>query len=493
MEIDEAIFARVSDRWFERTGSEDPEYVAGLRAAGVAALDYVLVGIERSGESLDPVPAAVLAQARRAARTGVGLDTVLRRYLAGYALFEDFVVQEAERGEKDRIPPDQGSALRDVLQIISTLVDRLIAAVSSAYNKEIEQAGDTALASEDSPAPDRHSTSSSRAGSGARGGPGVSRAALRGSQHARILQAMVEVVAEYGFADVTVRLVTARAGVSSRTFYECFEDLEDCFSAVLDIGLERPMALIERAFASEEDWQDGIRAALASLLVFFDSEPLLTRIWFKEMMAAGSWVLERRERHIAILSSMIVDRSVSSVSERPDAVVVMGVMASVLGVIQAHVVTEEPGPLIELLGPLMGLIATHYLDARGVEREVERGAQLARKIQAEDPGWASARAAGRDTELGMRRGVTLPAILETPGARRARECVLFLADHPESSNRELATGIGVVHQSQISRLLAYLAGESLVVKRSEGAGKRNAWRLTPRGEEMARALFEQQG
>jgi hypothetical protein len=41
-EIDEAIFARVSNQWFDRTGSEDPEYVAGLRAAGEAALDYAL-------------------------------------------------------------------------------------------------------------------------------------------------------------------------------------------------------------------------------------------------------------------------------------------------------------------------------------------------------------------------------------------------------------------------------------------------------------------
>jgi len=68
---------------------------------------------------------------------------------------------------------------------------------------------------------------------------------------------------------------------------------------------------------------------------------------------------------------------------------------------------------------------------------------------------------------------------------------LFLAEHPDASNREVATGIGVEHQSQISRLLTYLAQESLAVKRSEGKGKRNAWRLTESGEALARALSEQ--
>ena len=151
-EIDEAIFVRISDQWFDRTGSGDPEYVAGLRAAGVAALDYVLVGIERSGESLQPVPVAALAQARRAARTGVGLDTVLRRYLAGYAVLEGFVMHEAERDEKDWIPPTQASALRDVLQRMSTLVDRLITAVSHSYSKEVEHADKPLVGRADTPA-----------------------------------------------------------------------------------------------------------------------------------------------------------------------------------------------------------------------------------------------------------------------------------------------------------------------------------------------------
>ena len=33
-----------------------------------------------------------------AARHGVGLDTVVRRYFAGYGLLSEFVVEEAEEG-----------------------------------------------------------------------------------------------------------------------------------------------------------------------------------------------------------------------------------------------------------------------------------------------------------------------------------------------------------------------------------------------------------
>ena len=53
-----------------------------------------------AGECHAPdVPPALLAQARLDVRDGVSLDTVLRRYFAGNALFEDFLVEEAERAE----------------------------------------------------------------------------------------------------------------------------------------------------------------------------------------------------------------------------------------------------------------------------------------------------------------------------------------------------------------------------------------------------------
>ncbi len=90
--------------------------------------------------------------------------------------------------------------------------------------------------------------------------------------------------------------------------------------------------------------------------------------------------------------------------------------------------------------------------------------------------------------LNLGLGAIHPAIPNN--AHRVRRCLLFLAEHPDSSNREIATGIGITDQSQMSRLLASLARENLVSKRSGGIGKRNAWQLTTQGEEIARMLSE---
>ena len=108
----------------------DPAYLQGLNAALAAAIDYRLAVLEVGERRAPAVPPALLAQARLDARDGVPLDTVLRRYFAGNALFGDFLVEEAERAE---VP---SSALRRLLGAQATLGDRLLAAVSAEHARE---------------------------------------------------------------------------------------------------------------------------------------------------------------------------------------------------------------------------------------------------------------------------------------------------------------------------------------------------------------------
>lgn len=127
-EIVDAIFARVRTL-ADSPREEDPEYVAGLRATVSESLDYVLVHIENGDDWTDPIPAAVAAQARRSARSGVRLDTVLRRYAAGDRMLGDFIMEEA-----DRFP---SQALREVLREHGLRIDRLMETVAIEYKDEL--------------------------------------------------------------------------------------------------------------------------------------------------------------------------------------------------------------------------------------------------------------------------------------------------------------------------------------------------------------------
>jgi PucR-like helix-turn-helix protein/diguanylate cyclase with GGDEF domain len=130
LEIEGAMLARVH-AVSDPGEVSDPTYALGLRDTVGAALAYGIAAIERPGPEPAPVPEQLLVQARHAARSGVGLDTVLRRYFAGYTLLGDFLMQEA--AGHDSL---SAAELKRLLRAEAILFDRLVAAVSVAYARE---------------------------------------------------------------------------------------------------------------------------------------------------------------------------------------------------------------------------------------------------------------------------------------------------------------------------------------------------------------------
>lgn len=133
-ELEGAIFARIREAGAMLGGEDDPGYLAGLRAAVTAAIDYGLAGVEQGEERAGPVPSEAILQAHRAARAGVSLDTVLRRYVLGSTLVGDFLMQEADRGDF----PDGGATLREMLSAQAAALDRLMRAITDEYRRELE-------------------------------------------------------------------------------------------------------------------------------------------------------------------------------------------------------------------------------------------------------------------------------------------------------------------------------------------------------------------
>ena len=131
-EIEAAVITRVT-AIAEGPEALDPAYAEGLRGAIAASVEHCLAAVELGEERTPPAPAALLAQARLAARSGVSLDTVLRRCVAGHALISDFLVEEAER---DRLL--DGAGLRRMLRAQASVADRVLAAVGEEHARELE-------------------------------------------------------------------------------------------------------------------------------------------------------------------------------------------------------------------------------------------------------------------------------------------------------------------------------------------------------------------
>lgn len=286
----------------------------------------------------------------------------------------------------------------------------------------------------------------------------------------RILAAAVVVVCAEGYAATTVGAVCARARVSRRGFYACFDGLEDCFLAVLDDGYRQVSFAIETGFSRAGDWREGMRLALAELLLLFDRRPEHARVWLVEARAAGAWALARHAENLELLLGQVVERWPVPEGVVAHPLAAAGVIESVLAIVQKRAVIAPQEPMIELLGPLMGLVAAPYLDERAVAVEIDRACELARQLQV-----SSGRGSSPEQHL------VVPALLSDPRAHRARATLVFIGSHPGASNRQVADALGISGHTQVSALLARLRRDGLVHTREARPGHPNSWSLTAYG------------
>jgi AcrR family transcriptional regulator len=287
-----------------------------------------------------------------------------------------------------------------------------------------------------------------------------------------MLAAMVDEVARRGAGNVTVAHVVARSGVSRRTFYEIFQDREDCFLAAFDDAIEKAAQRVMPAYREQRKWSDRVRAGLTQLLDLFDENPRLARLLIVEALGAGPRALERRRDVVERLSHVVGEGTrASDTGKGLSSLAAEGVVGSVLSVIHGSLTAREPGSLIELVNPLMSMIVLPYQGRKAAEVE------LAKETAA-----PSVNSAGRAADP-LRN-------LEMRLTYRTVMVMSAVAANPGGSNRVVAAAAGIVDQGQISKLLARLHGLGLVENTggNSARGEPNAWILTARGWDVHEAI-----
>jgi AcrR family transcriptional regulator len=300
----------------------------------------------------------------------------------------------------------------------------------------------------------------------------VAREGVREIQRARILAAAAQVLGADGYGGLSPARIVDRARVSRRTFYELFENREDCFLALFDETVERASRIATEAASAESAWRERVRSGLSALLVFLGSEPALGSLLITDALRAGPNVLGRRAQVLEALHAIVDEGRSQTTGREPPPLTAEGTVGAVLAILHARMLESEGPPPIELLNPLMSTIVLPYLGAAVAAEELERPT----------PNTPSAR------DDAKRRLDVLEGI-EMRITYRTLRVLATIAQHPGASNRQIADRAGVVDQGQISKLLARLERLRLIHNAGDGQphGEPNVWTLTPRGTEIAHA------
>ena len=287
----------------------------------------------------------------------------------------------------------------------------------------------------------------------------------------RLLSATFALVGERGYEGVAARSVSERAGVSNRTFYECFSDREDCFLAAFNHAVAGLEAEVARGLAVGAGLGRGRACGAGGVAAGARPRARGGPPGVRRGARGGPRVLARRARVLESLAG-VVDRGRENAQApaRLPGLVAEGVVGATFGVIHARLLELRPEPLLELLGSLMATIVLPYRGSEAAARELTRPVPRA-AIRRRDGDGSSRRRLGSASPVDYRLTV------------RTQMALAAVAGRPGLNNNEVSEIIGLADKSQISRMMKRLSDQGLVENAMAHTKRQvRAWRLTADGE-----------
>ena len=120
----------------------------------------------------------------------------------------------------------------------------------------------------------------------------------------RIVEALIEIAAERGYAETTIELILERAGLDRPAFDRHFRGKYDCFLSAWQEINEGCMREMLEAYNSQEEWPDRLRAVACEIVEGLRNDP--SRASFAvEVLAAGDAARARRDMTMRVIASLI--------------------------------------------------------------------------------------------------------------------------------------------------------------------------------------------
>lgn len=201
---------------------------------------------------------------------------------------------------------------------------------------------------------------------------GFPRAFVAENQRERLLNGVVEAVAEHGYNATTIAAITAAAKISRRTFYEYFEGKEECFLAAYEMIEAHVLDAMLVAPGAGEPWPGRVRARLAALLDVLSRDPAVSRVFLVEPLAAGGEISARYREATQLLAQTLRPEPAPSEldMEVRDQALIGGVVTLIVRRLNAGAADRLP----ELLPDLVELALAPYTGREEAKRQAAAAA-----------------------------------------------------------------------------------------------------------------------
>ena len=209
----------------------------------------------------------------------------------------------------------------------------------------------------------------------------------RAGQRERLIDAIVELAGQYGYQSLSIAQISARAGVSSATFYEQFPNKEACLVSAHRESAERVLRATSNAIGdfqrSAHRTPEALRAALKTLMVAIQHEPDAAKMVFIEGLSGAP---QLREASIRLLGRMEsgTEAAIDSVtsSEGPIDLPAIAIVGAVRNIVSRRLRIHGEDGLLRIVDPLAEWITSYRLPAGASRWTSQARATSSKQVEA---------------------------------------------------------------------------------------------------------------
>jgi AcrR family transcriptional regulator len=127
------------------------------------------------------------------------------------------------------------------------------------------------------------------------------------SARERILDAVIELMADESYRELTITAIAERAAISLTTFYKQFDGKEDATLAALRSATRRVYETVAPAYSEAPDWPSGVGAAIHALFAYLTFEPPFAHFGGVTVHSGSPLVVELRDQLLTAAHSFLAE------------------------------------------------------------------------------------------------------------------------------------------------------------------------------------------
>lgn len=201
---------------------------------------------------------------------------------------------------------------------------------------------------------------------------GLPRSFVVRHQRLRIVAAMLRVMAEHGYAGVTIGRLTREAAVSRAAFYAQFSGKEECFLATYELAGDWLFERLQAVLAGDRPWRERVRAGVSEALRLLAANPALARLFAIDAIQAGQAARERQRACLGRMAEVLREGRADRTDLPPELEEML--LAGALATIARYVDSGRIEHLPEAAEELLQYLLIPHLSLQGAERLTEDAA-----------------------------------------------------------------------------------------------------------------------